>query len=316
MPRLPPVEKLPLALRKNIRDEWDNKKSDIEKQLSDALTTPWTVDVNPNQLYPYATDGYAKESLGSCIASYINGAIYRLRDYTDSSGEDGLKELNAICYAHVMTIDLDDAKRFSYCGADIHEGKLRILFAPGHLGTNIDDALNRTVLLQALNDAPAPPSDDSAAATLSFAARSDIRKEYEPKVEEIRSQIVEALAKPDIKLTPNFEDTFAKLQEESKANKTEIRSDWDSVLGFFTRLYFEGFANQLKYQKFDEDDLLREGFHEMIEKGEIAFRIVEKLKYESYCECEIEDGVLYLQCTSKTWGTNIDSAAQGLLNRL
>ena len=39
-----------------------------EKQLSDVLTVPWTVDVNPNQLYAYAADGYAKESLGSCIA--------------------------------------------------------------------------------------------------------------------------------------------------------------------------------------------------------------------------------------------------------
>lgn len=194
-----------------------------------------------------------------------------------------------------MTIDLDDAKRFSYCGVDVYEGKLRILFAPGNLGVNIDDALNRDALLRALNDAPPPASDDSAAATLSFAARSDIRKEYEPRAEEIRAQIAEALEKPDIKLTPNFEDTFAKLREESKAKKTEIRGDWDGVLGSFTRLYFEGFASQLRYQKFDEDDMLREGFHEVVEKGEVAFRIVDKLKYESYCECEIEDGVLYLQ---------------------
>lgn len=187
---------------------------------------------------------------------------------------------------------MDDAKRFSYCGVDVYEGKLRILFAPGNLGVNIDDALNRDALLKALNEAPAPPS---TASTLSFAARRDIRKEYEPKAEEIRSQIAEALEKPDIKISPNFEDTFAKLQEESKAKKTEIRGDWDSVLGSFTRLYFEGFLSQLKYQKFDEDDMLREGFHEMVEKGEVAFRIVDKLKYESYCECEIEDGVLYLQ---------------------
>lgn len=240
---------------------------------------------------------------------------------------------------------MDDAKRFSYCGGDIHEGKLRILFSPGNLGVNIEDALNRTVLLQALNDAPAPPSDGSAAVTLSFAARSDIRKEYEPKAEEIRAQIAEALDKPDIKINPNFEDTFAKLQEASKAKNTEVRGDWDGMLGNFTRLYFEGFVSQLKYQKFDEDDMLREGFHDMVEKGEIAFRIVDKLKYDSYCECEIEDGILYLQvriflsffynafhdlvmifrraiqltvrqCTIKYWGTNVESAAQGLINRL
>ncbi|KAI0118072.1 hypothetical protein F4776DRAFT_672962 [Hypoxylon sp. NC0597] len=313
MSKLPPVEKLPLALRKNVRDEWDNKKSEIEQQLSDILTIPWTIDVNPNQIYAYATDGYAKESLGSCIASYINGAIHRLKEFVDYSGEQGLNELNTICHAHILTIDLDDAKRFSCCGADIHDGKLRILFAPGRLGSNIDDALNRDILLKALNEAPAPASDGGA--TLSFAARSDISREYEPKAEELRAQIARILEKPDIKLNPNFEDTFAKLQQESKTN-TAFRSDWESLLGSFTRLYFEGLVNQLKYQKFDQDDLLREGFHEAVDKGEIAFRVVDKLKNDSYCECEVEGGVLYLQCTSKTWGSNIDDAARHLVDRL
>lgn len=234
-----------------------------------------------------------RQLLGLHSISYINGAIYRLREYADNAGGEGLKELNTICHAHILTIDVDDAKRFSYCGADIHEGKLRILFAPGYLGTNIDNALDREILLKALNEAPAPASENVVA--LSFAARSDIRKEYEPKAEALRAQIAQILDKPDIKLNPNFEDTFAKLQEESKAKKTDLRSDWETVLGSFTRLYWEGLANQLKYQKFDEDDLLREGFHEAVETGEIAFRIVDKLKYDSYCECEVDGGILYMQ---------------------
>lgn len=50
-----------------VRDEWENKKADLEKQLSDILTVPWTVDIDPKQVYAYAGDGYAKDSLGSCI---------------------------------------------------------------------------------------------------------------------------------------------------------------------------------------------------------------------------------------------------------
>ncbi|KAI2779372.1 hypothetical protein F4815DRAFT_474043 [Daldinia loculata] len=194
----------------------------------------------------------------------------------------------------------NDANRFLYCGVDVHEGKLRILFAPGKLGANIDYALDREVLIKALNEAPAPASDEATA--LSFAARSDISKEYDPKAEDIRAQTANILSKPDIKLSPNFEDTFAKLREASEANKADFRSDWDGLLGSFTRLYWEGLIYQLKNQKFDEDELLREGFHEAVEKGEIAFRIVDTLKHDSYCECEIEDGILYLQCTAKTWG--------------
>lgn len=90
MSRLPPAEKLPLALRKNgmsfhpsdphgapssaanqlpVRDEWESKREDLQKELSDVLGAEWTLsEINPNALYPYAGDGYAKQSLGSCIA--------------------------------------------------------------------------------------------------------------------------------------------------------------------------------------------------------------------------------------------------------
>jgi hypothetical protein len=58
-----------------VRDEWENKKAEIEKELSDVLGPPWTVEVNPNQIFAYAGDGYAKESLGSCIAAYVSHYI-------------------------------------------------------------------------------------------------------------------------------------------------------------------------------------------------------------------------------------------------
>lgn len=35
----------------------------------------WTIEVNRNALYLYAREGYAKDSLGSCILMYINNAI-------------------------------------------------------------------------------------------------------------------------------------------------------------------------------------------------------------------------------------------------
>ncbi len=253
------------------------------------------------------------------FSSYFEGAIYRLKEFVDNYGEDGLNELNAISYAHVMTMDLDEAKQFSYCGADVHEGKLRILFGENYLGTNIDSALDRQILLKALNDAPAPEGSD---VPLSFAARMDVRREYDPRAEEIRTQVAEILARPDIKLNPNFEDTYAKLLEESKTNKkTELRPDWQDVLGSFTRQYFEGLVSQLKWQKFDGDELLQEGLNEVVDKGEIAFRVVDKLSQGSYSEAVFEDGVLYLQVgdrvppphnvvTPRSFGINMENSAR------
>lgn len=208
----------------------------------------------------------------------------------ENHGEDGLDELNAIGHAHVLTIDVDEAKQFSYCGIDVHEGKLRILFQEDNLGTNIDDALDPSVLFKALNNAPAPEG-----AAMNFVARMDVRREYEPNAENVRKQIADILARPDIKLSPNFEDTYAKLLEASKDSKSDLREDWASTIGAFTRMYFEGLVTQLKSQKFHEDEMLQEGFNEEVSKGEIAFRVVDSLQKGTYSEAVFENGVLYLQ---------------------
>lgn len=52
-----------------MRDEWEAKKPELEKKISDILGVAWTIDINPNQIYAYADDGYAKESPGAMLAS-------------------------------------------------------------------------------------------------------------------------------------------------------------------------------------------------------------------------------------------------------
>ncbi|KAI1164144.1 hypothetical protein F5B18DRAFT_650863 [Nemania serpens] len=311
MSKLPPVEKLPLALRKSVRDDWDAKKEAIAKKLSEILGVEWTIDVNPNQIYAYAKEGYAKENLGACIHEYFKNAVGRLEEFENKYGEDGLKELNTICHAHVLTMDLDEEKRFTYCGTDVIDGRLRLLFAPDRLGTNISSCLDRDVLLKALNDAPAPDG-----ASMSYAARLGIRGDFDAKIETTRARIAELVARPDIKLNPNFEENFSKLLAESKVKKNGLNRDWQEQFGGWTQKYFEGLASGLEWQKFEDDELLQEGFNEGVEKGEVVFRIVDKLQQGSYNECVIEDGVLYLQTTPKTWGSNISDVAQKLVDKL
>jgi hypothetical protein len=231
---------------------------------------------------------------------YFDDATRRLDEFRNTYNEDGVKELNTLCHAHVMTMDIDEEKRFSYGGVDVHEGQLRILFAPDRLGSNISDCLNISTLLKALNDAPAPEPQP-----LSFSARTGIRQYYDPKIEEIRKRIGEILEKPDFKLTPNFEANFAKLTEESKVKKTGLRQDWQEVLGNYTKLYFEGLASQLEWQKFEDDELLREGLNDVLEKGEVVMRIVDKLESGSYNECVFEDGILYIQVKLPSFCVNM-----------
>ncbi|KAI0418231.1 hypothetical protein F5X98DRAFT_338432 [Xylaria grammica] len=310
MSRLPPVEKLPLAIRKSVRDDWDSKKGDIEAKISETLGTAWTIDVNPNQIYAYSdSSAYAKENLGACIHEYFDGARRSLEEFVNYFGDDGVNELNSICHAHILTLDVDEEKRFSYCGNDVHEGQLRLLF--NNLGSNISNALDRDVLVKSLNSAPSPEGTP-----MSFKVRTDIRQNYDPKAEEIRARIAALVAKPDIKLNPNFEENFAKLLAESQAKKTELRQDWQDSLGNFTKFYFEGLASQLQSQKFEDDELLQEGFNDVVDKGEVVFRIVDKLEKGTYNECVIQDGVLYIQTTPQRYGSNIDNAAEKLVDLL
>ncbi|KAH7018298.1 uncharacterized protein B0I36DRAFT_335691 [Microdochium trichocladiopsis] len=313
MSKLPPVEKLSLAVRKNLRDEWEQKKEGLEKQLSDILTVPWTVDLDPKQIYAYADDGYAKDSLGACITAYIEGAIWKLKYFVERFGDEGVKELNAICHKHSMGLDVDETSRFSYCGVDVLDGQLRLLFEPKCLGTNIDYCLDEAVLEKALNEAPAAEGSDSK---LSYSARADIRREYEPKIGDIQKKVAELLANPDIKLNPNFDALYASLLAESKVKKTELREDWQKSIGYLAREYFDGLVSQLNWQKFEDDEMLQEGFKEVVDKNEIALRIVDKLKDSSYCEAVVEDGILWLQCKPTTWGTNISYAAEKLVDKL
>ncbi|KAM7202728.1 hypothetical protein V8F33_002654 [Rhypophila sp. PSN 637] len=318
MGHLPPAEKLPLAVRKNVRDEYEHNKADLEKQLSELLGETWTIDITPNAIWPYHNDGYAKESLGSCIKSYIEGAIYQFKYLTQRYGSADLaKEINAICHAHVLTLDVEETSppRFSYGGCDVLDGKFRILFVEQCLGTNIDYACGEDNLFKALNVAPEP-----ADRPMSFLTRLGIRTDYDPTIAETRHSIAELMGKSDdeVKLSPNFEESFAKLQAESKKKGNSVREDWEKNLGDFTKKYFEALAYHMKYIKVGEDDMIQEGFNEAVDKNEMAFRIVDKLsdKDASYNEAVIEDGILYLQCKPETWGVNIDYVAQKLMDLL
>ena len=228
------------------------------------------------------------------ILRYIDGAIYRLKYWLGTYGEDGKNEINTICHGHVIIMDVDLEKRFSYTGVDVHDGKLRIFFGPTCLGTNVDNSLEN--LEDALNKAPQPAAADGSAPKLSSAARLGIKQEYDPKIEAAQKKLAEMFGIPEFKLNPRFEENYAILKENEKS--ASLDANWDKRLGEVFRKYFEGAEYYLKYQKFDSDDMLQEGFNEEVSKHEIAIRVVDKLTSGSYNESVIEDGILYMQvCT-------------------
>ncbi|KAH7120723.1 hypothetical protein EDB81DRAFT_631359, partial [Dactylonectria macrodidyma] len=210
MPRLPLAEKLPLVVRKDIRDNWESKREGHEKAISDILGEPWTININPNAIWPYAEDNsWAKISTGKMIQRYVAGAEDQLKSFIGYFGEEGKVEINDICSAHTITLAFDEAKKVSYCGCEVSAaGELVLLFSEGNLGTNIDDALSRSNLAKALNEALV--SGDSAK-PMSDATCTGINKEYAAENAPGQEKLNKILA-TEIPLDPNFEAVFEKLK--------------------------------------------------------------------------------------------------------
>jgi len=307
MSRLPPADKLPLAVRKNIRDSWDNVKAGHEKRISDILGEPWTVDVDPLAIYPYAQDDYAKESTGDMIANYIGDATSQLESYVSNFGDDAKDEINRAFSAHSIIMDIDVDKKYTYCGVTASPtGQLVILFGEGYLGTNISDALQREHLTKALNEVSASKGG------LSYIARTGISTEYDARIQPTQKKVNELLQTPMV-LEPGFDEAYAKLA----AASDKVSSGWEGNLGSFVKLYMEAFAGALRDQKFGEDEMIREEFVERVDKARVVFRIVDDgAMKEPYNECVLENGVLYLQTTPSYFGVNIDNIANKLVNLL
>ncbi|XEV02213.1 hypothetical protein FSHL1_007500 [Fusarium sambucinum] len=303
MSRLPRAGKISLAARKDIRDSWENKKGEYEEMLSGVLGRPWTVAVDPWALYPYAQNCGYETSVGDLIARYIDDILYQLRQFVDRNGNEARDEINEICSAHVITIDCDDTKTISYCAVKVSsEGQLVIIFNEQNLGVNTSDAANNNNLTKALNDVPSPRP-------MSFVARTSIKDGYNNSIGKIQEKLKEMLNQ-DISLVPNFEANFEKLKSSSDAD-----SGWERNFGDIHLAYFDGLVTQLEYEKFGEDDMLRDGLLEGMGKHTVYIRIVDQTK-RSYNEVVIENGILYLQTTPADFGVNTAQVASDIVNIL
>lgn len=183
-------------------------------------------------------------------------------------------------------MDVDVDKKFTYCGCTASpSGQLVILFGEDYLGTNISDALQRDYITKALNEASA------AKPGMSYVARTGVKDEYESKIGGVQEKISEMLQTP-FTLEPSFEDVYAKLQ----AAGDKAPGNWEENLGNFVRMYMEALERTMRSQKFGDDEMMREGLNESVDKAKAVFRVVDEGVMKAlYNEVVIEDGVLYLQ---------------------
>jgi hypothetical protein len=254
-------------------------------------------------------------SLAACMLTslaprYFNDNLRRLDEFIQEYGEDGVKEINEIAHKHQLTMDVDVTDRWRYCGAQIIDGALAIVFHPNNLAVSWGHAFDSDRLLAALNAAPS-----AEGVKMSVYARTSLKKEWEPKVADFTKKVNEILHREDVTLDPNAEQLWEKFLEESKKPKPNMREDWESQFGYLAKEYFNGLISQLKSQGFADDDMLYEALNEAVPTGIFRLMVVDKTK-RTYNDWIIEDGVFYIRFNTEWAGTSCGKACQDLTEGL
>ena len=219
------------------------------------------------------------------LGRYAKGVVWQLKSLVGKYGDEFKQEINTICTAHTIGFDYTEKKVY-YNSCEVNEdGELIIIFSEGNLGTNVDNPLQESNLIPVLNTAPTrDPSDP-----LSPVARLSLKTDFTPAIDDIQAQVNKIFGQ-DITLQSNLEENFAALKAAKDAS-----DDWESRFGYCFKAYWEGFIWMMKSKGFESDELLREGFLEVVESATVAFKIAGDSEVKGYNDSVIEDGVYYLR---------------------
>lgn len=119
-----------------VRDEYESKIDDLKERLQKCLHQDWNFSVDPLKLYPYVEE--KRYQLGYCIHEYYDNAIRALERLTDD-GKDVESAAAINKYAPKKIITIEPGLDFNYCGMDVHDEHIRIIFHPEKVLTNCSD---------------------------------------------------------------------------------------------------------------------------------------------------------------------------------
>ncbi|KAJ7696572.1 hypothetical protein B0H17DRAFT_1198083 [Mycena rosella] len=291
----PAIAKLPLAVRKDIRDNFDAKKEDFQARIKELVGTDFTININAAEVWAYAEEG--NTSAGTCFSGYVEGFISALKNFMDKFDDNGKAFFNeAVTQAELtLAVNLLGDKGETIT-SEVKDGVYRILFRHDRLGYN----------QSWLSDTMLPAIESAPREGFSLSAKSSIENDFEGEIDELREEI-NKLVGTEVILDPNFDEIY-------KALAALKDNAWQARIGATAMNYFKGIKYQLESQGFKDDDMLQEGLQEIVETKTFKLRVVAKTK--STIETVVEDGVVYVQCVADRWGYNCNDACEGLIKLL
>lgn len=236
---------------------------------------------------------------------YFENALRGLKYYKERNGDDIVTELNKLCTAHTMVLDVDPEDKIGYCGGKITaDGNLALLFGTKNLAVNMDNVMDESKITDMVNSAPAGDGD-----ALSFKVRKSIKEDYDTKIKEVSDSINKIFGK-DITLVPNFEGTAKALKDAGRFDSEE------TTIGGYTYFYFKSLLSTLESNKVADDEMIKEAIEEEMSGNKIEFVVVPGDAVSGYGDTKFEGGALQIRTNPKNYGVNIDDITRKLLDQL
>jgi len=314
LPAVPPIDKLPLVARKDIRDSWEANVEEFTQAIVGLLKEQYQLEVNFNQLYAHAAAAdasWAKTNPGASAKAYFEGFIDYLKKFTEE-GEytEAVDAFNDLITTRKIILECDNS--FTYCGCSVKSGAFEINYHQQNIGTNGSYACEG--LAQAFDDG-LRVKDQYA---LPLIARRSVRDECEgDNREKLLEKFKDELG-TQIKLTTDYAAIWKALVD---GTKTKDGKDIDLKncarnFGSYIHSYLDGVHFQMEYQ-FKKDDMVVEAFNDAV--NEIVIEVVQETKKglkNTYHEYEIKDEKLILRTIPRYWGTNSSYVCEKLIDAL
>ncbi|KAG7090667.1 hypothetical protein E1B28_009766 [Marasmius oreades] len=305
MPKTPaftpkqPIEKLPLAVRKDVRDNYEAQKEESEKTISDLLGTPFKLVLNPNEIWAY-NDDTSSFRAGSVMTGYVDGFISCLKRFIEKYEDEGKTHFNSAVTESELKVGVNPlGDKAPTIDCAVKDGVFWILFHHTSLGYNQDYIYDNIVA--AIEAAPREG--------MSLRAKHSIAEDWEEKIDDLKEELIGTTGISDLILDPNFEENYKVL----KADKSD--DGWEEKFGMATFEYFEYFRDNLVRQGFKGDDMLQEGLADALTSKKFILRVVPKIT-ASYNEVVLDDGAACMQTTSDNWWVNVSQVGEGFINLL
>lgn len=260
------------------------------------------------------------------LARYVEQSVEHIEGFAKQYATTGVHELNQLAPNHVLELDLDNKKQkdftsreryqgFEYSRPDYAHGNLLLLINRDALWSNVGKAMSSITFVTYF----ARERDPELKPTVDFECVTSIESEWEPEATKLLEKARKLLANPNLTFDPHWQETWQKLDQYYRADEDQKLLDWGWRNGFAAGMYnyFESFVRKLEDNKFKDDDLLQEGFNELVSKNIVAFRFVDKLKRTTgQNEVAIEDGILWLTTETEKWRSNEGLMGHDLMDHL